>query len=384
MIKKKVLVIIPDRFVKATGGMGTFSAFVFEKLSLKYDFYVVGFPLEDTAVPSFITSYHEVFAPYSETKFGPLNALITQIRYFAEAITFPRPDLVYAYDWSIYQAATEVADFFKAPLVARMCLSPILLSHQGYTFGLDVTLPAERAIHNAFCEMEIRGLKRAERVIHISSGYMTQYEKFVDFKDKTRLVPNGVNTLSWKNEEGPYQLPGNKGRIKVIFIGRFSEMKGIIPLCKARVPEEIDLIFIGSKEMADSVCLQAINQKIHSEKNVYMLDATYGKEKIRVMKSADAIIVPSYHEPFGTVGLEGLAAGCTVLTSREGGLSDYLVESTSIYCGTESTSIEDAYQKLLHLTPEKKNEIRQAGFEMCEKFSTEESVKKLDAVFSEF
>jgi len=384
MNKKKVLVIIPDRFIKSTGGMGANSAPIFDFLSNEYEFYVVAFPLDGTEIPSFVKEYHEVFSPYTEVNYGPLTTLTAQARYFAEAILFPRPDIIYAFDWSIYQSATEAANFFKVPIVMRMCLSPILLSSQNYTFGLNLKNPPEKAIHNALCEMEIRGLKRADRIIHVSKGYQKQYENIASFKEKSRIVINGIDFSKWqKSDFTSYPLPGEPGRKKVIFLGRISEMKGIIPLCKAKIPGEIDLIFIGPKRKTDSVCLRAIEQKVKNENNVFFLDALYDEDKIRALRSADALIVPSYHEPFGGVGLEGLASGCIVLSSRAGGLSDYLTDETSIYCGTRPEEIERAFELLLNLTEEKRKSMREAGFNICRKLTIESAAGQLKAVFKE-
>lgn len=379
--KKKVLVIIPDRFVRATGGMGANSLPIFEKLSTSYEFYVVGFPQEGSA-PDFIRDYHDVASPYTQVQFGPLNTLLSQARYFAEAISFPKPDIVYAYDWSVYQAATEVADFFGVPLVARMSLSAVLLAHEGYTFGLDLSIRAEKAIHDALCEMEIRGLKRAESIVHISNAYKCEYEKNIPFGDKVRLVYNGIDLEKWQREFAPYQLPGS-AKTKVVYLGRLTETKGILELCDARVPGDIDLIIIGPRETASAACVRAVEEKVSREKNIFYIDGLYGEEKIRALRSADAIIVPSLHEPFGTVGLEGLAAGCVVISSRAGGLADYLDDSNSIFCSTTSHGIEAAYQELLKLPKEKKEAMREAGFAVCKKFSIESAAQALDALFSE-
>ncbi|MEI7719656.1 MAG: glycosyltransferase family 4 protein [bacterium] len=388
MQKKKVLVIIPDRFQRASGGMGANAAPVFELLSSKYgyEFYVVGFPLGGTAAPGFVVGYHEVFSPYTETKFGPLDTLLAQAHYFAEAISFPKPNLVYAYDWSVYQAASETADFFNVPLVVRMSLSPVLLAQEGYTFGLNLNVPAERAIHSALCEMEVRGLGRADRVVQISQAYAAQHQKVLPFAKKTRLVRNGIDFEKWnekRREEKPYVLPGGKGRVKIVFLGRFAEVKGVLPLCDARVPKEVDLIFIGPKDGVSPTCLQAIKEKVSREHNVYMLDALYDADKIRALRAADALIVPSLHEPFGTVGLEGLAAGCTVLSSRAGGLADYLTDETSIFCGTNKESIKAAHQTLLTLLSKQKETIREAGFAVCRQLTLEASAAGLDLVFRE-
>ncbi len=383
MAKKKILVIIPDRFEKSTGGMGANSAPLFEILGNEYDLYIAAFPLIGTKPPAFVKEYKEVSSPYTEVKHGALSTMIAQTRYLAAAVSFPKPDLVYAFDWSIYLAATEAARHFGVPLVARMCLSPILLSEQGYTFGLDMKEPLQKALHNAFCEMEIRGIKAADRVVHVSRGYAKLYEHLEPFKNKSRLVINGIDLEKWQDPHIPkFPLPG-KGKYKVVFLGRLAEMKGIIPLCRARVPEDMDLIFIGNRETGDSVCIQAIQEKIVREKNVHAIGALYGKDKIAALRSADALIVPSYHEPFGGAGLEGLAAGCIVLTSRAGGLSDYLTERTSISCGTTPCTIEQSYKKFLLLLNAEKKALQEAGFAMCRELTIESAASQLRAVFEE-
>ncbi len=381
-MKKKVLVIIPDRFEKATGGMGANSAPLFERLAGEYDFYVAGFPLAGDP-PSFVQEYREVSSAFTEIKQGTVGTIAAQARYLAAAVAMPRPDMIYAFDWSIYHAAVEAAEFFKVPLVARMCLSPILLSQQGYTFGLSLSDPIHHAVHNALCEMEIRGLKRADRIVHVSQGYAKLYERVVDFRAKGRIVLNGIDLETWQDGTlESYSLPG-ENPIKVVFLGRFAEMKGVLPLVKARVPEGIDLIFIGDMAVADGICRAGIEAKVAKENNVYLLGPLYGADKIRALRSAYAVIVPSYHEPFGGVGLEGLAAGATVLSSRAGGLGDYLTDETSIACGTNPASIERAYSALLGLSSDARVRMREAGFATCRRLTLDSAAAHLKAVFDE-
>ncbi len=382
--KKKILVIIPDRFVKSTGGMGANSAPIFEKLSQEYDFYVAGFPLAGTAVPVFVKEYREVSSPFSEVNSGVINTMISQIRYLSVAISFPKPDLVLAFDWSVYLAGVEAAEYFKVPLVTRMCLSPILLSEQGYTFGLNLNDPLQKALHNSFCEMEIRGLKRADRIIQVSKGYAKLYEHIApNFNEKTRLVINGIDLTKWQQPTlEKYNFPGN-AKYKMIFIGRFSDVKGIMPLCQAIVPKEIDLIFIGPEDMADKFCMKAIREKIKNESNVHFIGALYGEDKIRALCSADAMIMPSYHEAFGGSGLEGLASKCIVLSSRFGGLADYLNDETSIFCGTSQQQIENAYDKFLNMSEVEKEKMHQAGLNMCKTLNLDSSSSQLRSIFNE-
>ncbi len=382
--KKKILVVLPDRFVKSTGGIGANSGPVFEILSKEYDFYVVGHPLMGTLVPSYIKEYAEVINPFTEVRSPVIGIATSQLGYFSKAIHFPKPDIVLAFDWSIYLAATEIAHYFNVPLIARMSMSPILLSAQGYTFGLDLKKQTEKAVHNLFCEMEIRGLKSADRIIQVSKSYEKKYEKIAPtYTDKTRVVIDGIDVDAWKNTDPlDYQLPG-KNTIKIVFLGRLSEVKGIIPLCKAKVPDGIDLVFIGPRRTADTVCIQAIDEKVARENNVFYIDALYGKDKMKALKTAHALIVPSYHESFGGVALEGLASGSVVLSSRAYGLSDFLNDHNSIFCGTTPKEIEAAYGKFLGQSEIERAAMINAGFETCQTLTLESTANQLKKVFEE-
>ena len=67
------------------------------------------------------------------------------------------------------------------------------------------------------------------------------------------------------------------------------------------------------------------------------------------LEHIDVLVVPSQRpEPFGLVVLEGMAAGCAVVVSRNGGGSDEILEHgvTGLYCGKEASSIAAAIKRL--------------------------------------
>src|SRR6185312_1953937 len=97
-----------------------------------------------------------------------------------------------------------------------------------------------------------------------------------NFREKTRVILNGIDLAVWqKKEVAQFKFPG-KNKFKMVYLGRFSEMKGILPLCAARIPEGIDLIFIGDEAKGDTVCVRAMKEKMSRESNVYLLSPIYG------------------------------------------------------------------------------------------------------------
>ena len=375
--------MIPDRLIQATGGMGENLKPILEILSDRFDFYIVGLSAKPEQVPSFLKGYTTPSNSLPNINFSPVSAINIQIEYFISALQFPKPDIVIAYDWSVYLPAVRLAKHYSIPLIVEMCLSPIMLARDGFYFGLDISQTSSREIHHTFCEMEKIGLFEADKIIQISNGYSKRFLEVKEFQEKTSIVPMCIDFYKWQNKDlVPYELPGTRKK-KVIFIGRFVPNKGISALCQAKIPNEIDLIFIGAKEMADKTSMQAILDKCDKENNVHYIGPFYGEEKVRIFKSADAVIIPSLHEPFGIVGLEGLASRCIVLSSRVDGLGDFLNDETSIFCGTSPLSIEKAFEEFLQIDENKNENMKKAGFEICQNYTSQIIADKLLSVINE-
>jgi len=377
--KKHILVLMPDRFNNAMGGMGANSVYVFEKLQKEFSFSVVGYP-DALPKPAYIKEYRDAVNPLLDVHFGPLLTLEGQIEYFYQATQCEKPDLIYAYDWSVGLAALRAADYFKIPLVFRVSLSFDKMVDDGLFLGLNPKVAGEMAILRGLRNMEILGLKRADRVIQVSNGYAKRFEKQEYLKDKTVIIPNGINAEIWKKEK-EVTLPGTR-KLKLVYIGRFAEMKGIGLLCNASLPESVDLIFIGAME--ENIFSEMVKKAVSERENVHYIGALYGQDKIDALFAADGVIMPSRHEPFGTVGLEALASNNIILSSCVDGLGDYLPE-VAIRFDLSSASISEAIRKFVSLF-EPRGEVErmeklEKGTEIVKKYNWTVAAAKLGEVF---
>jgi glycosyltransferase involved in cell wall biosynthesis len=158
-------------------------------------------------------------------------------------------------------------------------------------------------------------------------------------------------------------------------------MKNIHALIKAKIPKGIHLYFVGNEKGGE--LFNDMKKFADENENVTYYGEAFGQDKIDLLCSADAVIVPSINEPFGIVGLEGLASKSIVLSSWVDGLSDFLNKDNSIYCGTTPESIENAYHRLLNLTSEEKDVLIKKGLETCEEYSWEKSAKLYKQVISD-
>ena len=138
----------------------------------------------------------------------------------------------------------------------------------------------------------------------------------------------------------------------VFFIGRHVFEKGIHLLIDA-APNIVEgynntrFIIAGRGPMTDEL-INRVNVMGLTDKFEfpgYMDD----ENKNKLYKVADAAVFPSLYEPFGIVALEAMSAGCPVVASDTGGLSEIIEhEKTGLKCQTGVTqSLGDNVLRIL-------------------------------------
>ena len=215
-------------------------------------------------------------------------------------------------------------------------------------------------LHKTHVELEMYGLKKATKIIHVSQGY-NKY--FPQFQSKSTIIPNGIDLNDWTPTE-LVKLPGNR-KYKVIYIGRFSLMKSVIELSQADIPKDIDLIFVGSPNGSDQETLKELEKVLSTKEGVYYYGPAYDQDKINILFSSDAVIMPSRHEPFGIVALEALASRNILLSSRVDGLGDFCNDNNSIDTGCTSENISKALYKFTQMTDDEKINMVTNGLDTC-------------------
>ena len=355
----KVLVIAPDSMINPTGGLGIQFKEIYNRLSNKLEFFVASQP-----EPIKIENHIGVIHPMPAIKHGAVNTLIGNTAYLAAAMKFPKPDLVHAMDWSVYLAGVYAAELFDVPLMVSMQLSPEAMVQSNIYNCADISNVDGQGLHKAAVEIEFLGLKKADKIVHVSRGYSNYFKQFAG---KEVVIPNGIDLEKWKPSK-EVKLPGT-GKYKIVYIGRFTEMKSVIPLLESDIPEEIDLIFIGAYKGGDIQSIRKLQEKVNEGKNIYHIGPLYEQDKIDALYAADAVIMPSKHEPFGIVALEALASHSIILSSRVDGLGDFLNDFNSIFCGHTKETISNSFKEFLKLSEEQKDELINNGIKTCERYN---------------
>ncbi|MFL0195236.1 glycosyltransferase family 4 protein [Clostridium sp. WILCCON 0269] len=227
-------------------------------------------------------------------------------------------DLIHVHDWLTAFCAKTLKWSFRIPLVCT-----IHATEYGRNGGINTV--TQRYISATEWMLTYESWK----VIACSNYMKNQINKiFSAPEEKIWVISNGVNVekfefeFDWLSFRRKYAMDNEK----IIFcVGRHVFEKGIHLLIEA-APSIINryndskFIIAGTgpmtEELKDKVRYSGLESKFLF--TGYMDEM----EKDKLYRVANAAVFPSLYEPFGIVALEAMAAGCPVVVSDTGGLSE--------------------------------------------------------------
>ncbi len=167
--------------------------------------------------------------------------------------------------------------------------------------------------------------------------------------------------------------------INIGFIGSLIHMKGVDILINAAYSlikngHDIKLHIAGDGEDLESLKLQAKKLNIFDRLN--FLGWVKGSSKTKFFNTIDILCVPSRHEPFGIVLLEGMKYSKPLVTTKTSGAME-VAKDVAIMC--ECDDVESLSQGLLELIskPELAKKLSHKGYLEVQKYSVEKISKKL-------
>lgn len=277
-------------------------------------------------------------------------------------------DIVHSFDAATSLQGRGIANMLGVPHVMTLQLSMHWLITKLYKQKNEIATG-----------LEISCMNSADAVIHVSKEYLYKYGVF---NPNSFYMPNGIDLEKWQSTpKEKVELPGRKDAKKLCYIGRYAEMKNIEGIVNADIPDNVDVYFIGSDRGGQDPYFNLMTEYVKSKNNAYYLGPKHGDDKVNTLRTMDAVIVPSHHEPFGIVCLEALASECVLISSFESGMGEYLTEDIAIKSGTSSKTISEAIQKWLNLSKEEIQERIVLGKELCKKYSWKNSVEILENIY---
>lgn len=384
MTKKNILILSPDSPYNSMGGLGVHLLEILRRFDTqKYEVTVLA-----QCAPNCIINNCKVFgvSVYNfELGNGFRESLsetyINQSRFISVFYSLlnngsiSKPDIIHCMDWSSGISASEIALQTGAKLVFA-----IHLSISNYLKNVSTTQVLQWEIAK---KIEFKMCQQADVLLQVSEAYSNLFPFFA-FKNKTYIIHNGVDIKEYETAN-PFKHVG-KNRYKIVYIGRFANMKNVNVLSGIDIPDNCDLIFIGGAQGGEQSLIDKVIERSKVCKNIHYVGTMYGKEKINALCAADLIIMPSIHEPFGLVALEACAAaigGKTLFASSfVGGMSEFLNSEAAINCGTTKESIEKSIYRFLKMSEREKETMRSKAVSIAKKYSWDNTTQKIEKVYN--
>ena len=208
------------------------------------------------------------------------------------------------------------------------------------------------------------------------------------------VVPPGVDLAMFQpidRAEARSKIGYGEGRL-LLFVGRLERLKGVdvairaLALLRDRAHDDVRLLILGedSKEGDESekTRLRSIAGEAGVRDRVDFLGSVAHHELPYFYSAADALVMPSYSESFGLVGLEAQACGCPVVGSNVTGLRSVIRDEVSGYLieGHDPAAYAERIGRLLE-DPELAQQMGRRGRMLAQRFSWTRTADRLEMIF---
>jgi glycosyltransferase involved in cell wall biosynthesis len=245
----------------------------------------------------------------------------------------------------------------------------IIYCAHGWSFCQDVS----QILKIIYAKIEKILSQKTDAIINISQHEHKSAESYGVISKYNFMLYNGVRDKIITNNN-PICI--NKGKINLLFIGRFDRQKGIdilVKLLKKETFPNINIYAIGKHDRNKNRF--DLGEKIH------LLGWVNPKEVDDYYKLIDAIIVPSRWEGFGLVTIEAMRNSKPVIASNRGALPEIVIDGINgfIFNINDLCSLSKILKDLDKLTLLKMGENGRRLYE--ERFSLSRFNKDLMAIY---
>ena len=205
---------------------------------------------------------------------------------------------------------------------------------------------------------------------------------------KIRIVPPGIDLKNYDLvEEKEISRVKEKYDLNdkfILFLGALEPKKNIINIIKGFERanlKNIKLVIAGGKGWKYEEIFETYKNSSY-KKNIQMLDYIAEEDKIALYKGAELFIFPSLYEGFGMPVLEAMASGIPVITSNISSLPEVAGKAAILVNPYDIVEIAKAIKNVIK-NDKLKKEMIEKGLKQARKFTWENSVKKLEKIYSE-
>jgi len=372
---KNILFIVSDNLNKPCGGLAERLRQILPLINQKHNCIVFGSGQSGTykGIP------HGGLDTYRQEAFlkiegPPLQIVLTAfINKFLDEHNF-KPDIVVSFDHAAILPGYNIAYYRNSKFIVEFDLA--LFSYQKQ-YNPDQLSETNKFYSNFVLDCEYFGIQKADRVILCSEYYRKELPN-IKTKHEPIVIANGINVEEWDIVEPNFKFPGNF-KNNLLFIGRLHTQKGVQFLLELNLPSDTALHFCGWS--VGSNLYEDVIAKCKNVNNMFHLGFLSGENKISAMKSSDAILCPSLHEPFGISMLESCAGKIPLITTRVGGIASFVEKDECIVCEPNIKSIEIAIKQLYDMSEDDKSEMVKKAYLRAKNLSWKNLAEKFIEVF---
>lgn len=242
-----------------------------------------------------------------------------------------------------------------------------------------------------------RSMKRATLIVTDSEFSKTEIVKyFPQFESKVRVVPCGVDTKKFM----PVKNKADIAKVKInfnihgdyfLYLGTLEPRKNLVRLidsyskAKAKLEEKgaaiPHLVIAGGRGWLYEEIFETV-EKLGLGNDVIFTKYIPDEDLCPLICGALAFVFPSIYEGFGLPPLEAMTCGVPVIVSDAASLPEVVGDSALI---ADAYNTDDMAEKLLRIynEPQLRRELSEKGIKRAEKFTWENSAKKLYEVYKE-
>ena len=283
------------------------------------------------------------------------------------------PNFLYSlFNILYYKKELKSCNFFKtnqmlgswSAVLAKKFFKKKLIVRTGYTLSI-FSKRVSRVKYILSKIIEWFALKNCDTFVVATESEKKYFSKY---KDKTRIIPNYVDTELFKPMP---ELKNKEEKTVLLFVGRLNLQKNLRNLLKAFGGlKDVRLQIIGSGELKDELVGLAKEKKL----DVEFLDNKPHEELPRFMNFADIFILPSLYEGNPKLLLEAMACGLPILTTNVDGIKNIIShKENGVLVGTKEENLRHGVKLLL----EKDNNHSVLGLRARELIVRNYSIKKV-------
>ena len=218
--------------------------------------------------------------------------------------------------------------------------------------------------------LNVAGITRAARVIAVSENSRMDLIRFTGCDPaRVRVIPHGVARRFSPAVVEPPPRPDVPARIlHVGHCGFYKNIEAILwalPKIRDRLGRAVEFVKVGGRFTPQQTDLIA---RLNIGGDVHHLGMISEEDLPRVYRSADVLMMPSFHEGFGLPVLEAMACGTPVVASDAGSLPEVLGDAGLTANPTDVEGLADACVRVLG-DPVLRGDLRRRGIERAAAFS---------------